>query len=275
MKRLIAMIVALTLGTATYSANETIKRDSNSIPVGAGVTADDKDIRMVRTSEDGKPLVEVTSSTLPAGAATAAKQDEQTGKLGVIESKATTILSKVTSLDDKATTTLTSLDNIYDKATTILADVATVKDNSATIMSGTTSIDGKVTTCNTGAVTVTGSLPAGENLLGYIMPYVDTFECHHEDYNSKQSSGVTVWTPGDGKRIVLMGYTISTKDYQTCWMVDGNGNTIIAKKFFSPRGGMESSSAFPRASLGVDVPIIFFSTETDCDHSLDLFGYER
>lgn len=275
MKRLIAMIVALSIVAAVHSANETIKRDSNSIPVGAGVTTDDKDIRMVRTSEDGKPLVEVTSSVLPAGAATSAKQDEQTVKLGVIESKATTILSKVTSLDDKATTTLTFLDNIYDKATTILTDVGTIKDNAITTVSLLDSIDGKTTTCNTSAVTVTGALPAGENVIGYIMPYVDNFDCHHDDFDAKQSSGVTVWTPAEGKRIVLMGYTISTKDYQTCWMVDGNGNTILAKKFFSPRGGMESSSAFPRASLGVDVPIIFFSSETDCEHSLDLFGYER
>lgn len=137
------------------------------------------------------------------------------------------------------------------------------------------SINSKITKCDTSAVTVTGALPSGTNFIGYVLPYIEDFESKHYEFTAKQNSGTVVWTPGSGKRLVLMGYTISTKDYQTCWLTDGSGTTIVTEKYLSPRGGIDASSAYPKAALGVDSTLIFYSDETDCDHSIDLVGFER
>lgn len=108
--------------------------------------------------------VDVVSSVLPTGAATAANQ--QTDALTDTELRATPVPVSGTVTANLSATDNAVLDQIelnQDSQTSILTTIDTDTGN---IASGTSSIDSKITACNTGAVTISAALPAGTNAIG-------------------------------------------------------------------------------------------------------------
>lgn len=138
-------------------------------------------------SKSGKQKVEVTASTLPSGASTAANQTTIIGHLDGVEGLLTTIdadtggiATSCASIDSKVTVCNTGAVTVSSCAlptgaataanqTTIIGHLdgvegllGTIDADTGAIATSVASLDGKVTACNTGAVVVSSSaLPSG------------------------------------------------------------------------------------------------------------------
>ena len=153
---------------------------TTAIATGAGVTTAGT-MRVVVASD--------SAATLPSGAATSAKQDEQTALLTSIagyvdglegfvdglETSLAAISGYVDGLEASLTTIVGHVDGLEGLLTTLGGYVDGLEGLLTGVASGTkqdtgnaslASIDGKMTACNTGAVTISAALPAGTNAIG-------------------------------------------------------------------------------------------------------------
>lgn len=103
------------------------------------------------------PVVLPSDGTLPlgTGAATAAKQDEQT-----------TLLTNIAGYVDGLEGLVDGLEGFVDGLEGALAAGISTATKQDTGNASLASIDGKMTACNTGAVTISAALPAGANAIG-------------------------------------------------------------------------------------------------------------
>jgi hypothetical protein len=158
-----ALDVNIASGSITLT-EEATAADGGALPatvkVGAGY--DGTNVQVLKTDSTGSLQVDVESSALPSGAATAAHQVTTHGYLDGVEGTLTTIDSSLTTIDGRVdglealiTTTNSSVDGLE-------AAVDGLEGSVDGVEASLTSIDGKITAVNTGAVVVSSSaLPTG------------------------------------------------------------------------------------------------------------------
>jgi hypothetical protein len=109
--------------------------------------------------------VSAVALPLPAGAATAARQDDAKAVLDTIN----TFAANLVGIAGNISVIESSFAPLFDDLNIIGGYIDSLESLIGTTNTKLTSIDGKITACNTGAVVISAALPAGTNVLGHII----------------------------------------------------------------------------------------------------------
>ncbi len=183
--------------------------------------------------------VTISSSALPTGAATAAKQPA----LGTAGTASTDVIT----VQGIASMTPIKVDISATSANTTAIKV----DNSA------------VTQPVSGSVTATDSVVSA------------TLVHHAVDFTAGQTAQA-VWTPASGKKFVITDMIISLTAAGTITVFDNTDSTAnrVAKGYFTANGGLDHSCSKPFKSSTNDY-VLKYTTDLTAAGSLVVWGYEE
>lgn len=149
----------------SVGTNGAIAPSSSTEVGGIGL---DGNLHAFTTDNSGNQNVNVVSSALPTGSATAANQALQITQETGIHSDTTAINGKLNSLGQKTMANSMPVAIASDQSSIPITAASLPLPTGAATEATLSSLNGKVTVVNTGAVTISSALPAGANAIGSV-----------------------------------------------------------------------------------------------------------